>query len=240
MNNSLTVYLSKRLKQNEQNYHSVHSEKGPVICISREVGCGGLNIAKLLAAELDKVTICKKWRVLSKEILEESARELDMNPMKLQNIMHDGTRGIFDEILNAFSDKRFKSDRKITKTMVEIISSFAIDGHCIIVGRAGHILSKDIPQSLLIKITAPLEWRINQIIQKDKISRNQALDFIRTTEAERENFRKHIEGVINKEDEFDLTINLSRMTIPEVIAIIKQAAQTKGLLQNRKSKVEVF
>jgi cytidylate kinase len=121
-----------------------------------------------------------------------------------------------------------------------MISSFAHDGYCIIVGRAGHIISRDIPNSLLIRITASLEWRINQIMYKAKLSRVQALEFINTTENERENFRKHIADVVNQEDEFDLTINLSRMTIPEVIAIIKMAAQTKGLLQHKKSKVEVF
>jgi cytidylate kinase len=155
----MMVYLNKRLHQNESKYQSASNEPGPVICISREVGCGGVNLARLLAVELDKQSICKKWRVLSKEILEESARELDMDPNKLRNFLKEGDRGLFDDILTAFSEKRFKSERKISKTLIDLITSFANDGHCIIVGRAGHIIARDIKKSLLIRLTAPLDWR---------------------------------------------------------------------------------
>ena len=129
MNDTLMVYLNKRLHQSDLKYSGRNSEPGPVICISREVGCGAVNLAGLLAAELDKRGIFKKWRVLSKEILQESARELDMDPNKLNSYLKEGERGVFDDILTAFNEKRFKSDRKINKTLIDLISSFANDGH---------------------------------------------------------------------------------------------------------------
>lgn len=238
MNNTLMVYLNKRLHQNDPKYLEHSSQPGPVICISREVGCGGLNIAKLLANELDKQCVCKKWKVLSKEILQESARGLDMEPNKLRNYLKEGDRGLFDDVLSAFSEKRFKSDRKISKTLIDLELSFANDGFCIIVGRAGHIITKDIEKSLLVKLTAPLDWRIKKIMEKNKLNLREAVEFIEKTEKERENFRKHIAG--DRTEEFDLTINLARMKIENVISLISQASQIKGLLETNKSKVEVF
>jgi cytidylate kinase len=240
MNNTMMVYLNKRLHQFDQKYQSASSEPGPVICISREVGCGGVNIARLLAVELDKQTHCKKWRVLSKEILEESAIELDMDPNKLRSLLKEGDRSMFDDILNAFSEKRLKSERKISKTLIDLITSFANDGHCIIVGRAGHIIARNIEQSLLVRLTAPLEWRTKQIMEKSKLNLREATEFIEKTEKERHNLRKHISVDHGKEDEFDLTINLSRMNIQEVISLIQLAAKTRGMLEIHKSKVEVF
>ena len=240
MNNTLMVYLNKRLHQNDPKHRYLDSRPGPVICISREVGCGGVNIANLLAAELDKHGICKKWRVISKEILQESARELDMDPNKLKNYLKEGERGVFDDILAAFSEKRFKSDRKINKTLIDLIRSFANDGYCIIVGRAGHILAKDIERSLLIKLTAPIDWRVKQIMDKNNLNLRQALEFIEKTEVERENFRKHIAFDEAKADEYDLTINVARMKMKDVIDLISFAAQAKGMLETIKSKVEVF
>lgn len=240
MNNTLMVYLNKRLHQNDARLRDHDSRPGPVICISREVGCGAVNIANLIAAELDKHGLCKKWRVISKEILEESARELDMDPNKLKNYLKEGERGVFDDILAAFSEKRFKSDRKINKTLMDLIKSFATDGHCIIVGRAGHIIAKDIERSLLVKLTAPIEWRVKQIMDKNNMNLRQALEFIEKTEIERENFRKHIAGDDSKADEFDLTINVARMNMKSVIDLISFAAQAKGMLETMKSKVEVF
>lgn len=234
------VYLNKRLHQHDPKYQSANTQPGPVICISREVGCGGVNIARLLANELDSQTICKKWKVLSKEILEESARELDMDPNKLRNYLKEGDRSMFDDILSAFSEKRYKSDKKISKTLIDLITSFANDGYCIIVGRAGHIITRDIEKSLLVKLTAPLDWRIKRIMEKNNLNMRDAITFIEKTEKERQNLRKHIAGEGAKEDEFDLTINLARMDVNEAIRLISYAAQTKGMLENVKSKVEVF
>lgn len=68
----------------------------------------------------------------------------------------------------------------------------------------------------------------------------QALEFIEKTEIERENFRKHIAGDTKRSDEFDLTINLSRVNAKDVVDIICFAVQAKGMLETNKSKVEVF
>jgi cytidylate kinase len=204
------------------------------------VGCGGVNIARLLAVELDKMGTCKWWKVISKEILEESARELNMDPNKLRNYLKEGDRGWFDDILSAFSEKRTKSDRKITKTLIDLITSFANDGHCIIVGRAGHVITSHIEKSLFIKLTAPLNWRIKQIMERFDMNIREATDLIEQTEKERENFIRHIGGENYNEIGFDLTINLSKLNITEVIGLIKYAAQTKGLLEQNTSKVEVF
>jgi len=240
MNNTLMVYPSKRLNQNSNKYHPAPHPPGPVICISREVGCGGVNIARLLAIELDKTGSCKRWKVLSKEILEESARELDMDPNKLRNYLKEGDRGMFDDILSAFSEKRYKSDRRITKTLIDLIISFANDGHCIIVGRAGHVITRNIERSLFIRLTAPLNWRLKQIMEKMDINIREATDFIEKTEKERENLVRHIGGDNYMDYEFDLTINVSKLNITEVIGLIKYAAQTKGLLEQNISKIEVF
>jgi cytidylate kinase len=240
MNNTLMVYLNKRLHQDDHKYLDVNRQPGPVICISREVGCGAVNLAGVLAAELDKRNSCKKWKVLSKEILEESARELDMDPNRLKNYLKEGDRSIFDDVLSAFSEKRFKSDRKISKTLIDLISSFANDGYCIIVGRAGHIIAKDIEKSLLVKLTAPLDWRIKQIMQKNNLNIREAIEFIEKTEKERENFRKHVAGDRAITEEFDLIINLSRMKIENAISLICHASQLKGMLETSKSKIEVF
>ncbi len=240
MNNTMMIYLNKRLHQHDPKYLSANVQPGPVICISREVGCGGVNIARMLAAELDKQGLCKKWKILSKEIILESARELDMDPGKLKNFLKEGDRKLFDDILSAFSEKRFKSDRKISKTMIDLVSSFANDGHCIIVGRAGHVIARNIEKSLLIKLTAPIDWRAKQIMEKNNLNLRAALEFIDKTEKERENFRKHIAGENSGTDEFDLTINLSRISTSDAIQFIRSAAQLKGFFETNKSKVEVF
>lgn len=240
MNNTLMAYLDKRLHPKDSRYPSANTQPGPVICISREVGCGAVNIAKLLASELNKQSLVKKWKVLSKEILQQSALELNMDPYKLRKYLNEGERNLFDDILSAFNEKRHKSDRKINQTLIDLISSFAIDGYCIIVGRAGNIIARGIKQSLFIRLIADHDWRVKQIMEKNNLNIRQAIDFIEKTEQERLNFRKRFATGNDNADEFDLTINLSRMSMDDTIKIILSAAQIKGLLQHNRSKVEVF
>ena len=234
------AYLNKRLHTYDPKYMAANSHCGPVICISREVGCGGVNFARLLAADLDNQTSCNKWKVLSKEILEESARELNMDTNKLRKYLKEGERMLFDDILSAFSEKRFKSDRKISKTLIDLISSFANDGYCIIVGRAGHIIARDIEKSLFIKLIAPLDWRVKQIIEKNNVNVREAIGFIEKTELERKNFIKRVADEKGENIEFDLIINISRLNIKDAISLVRMAAQYKGLLEPTRSKIEVF
>jgi len=161
-------------------------------------------------------------------------------PNKLRSYLKEGDRTVFDDILAAFSEKRYKSDKKITKTLIDLVSSFASDGHCIIVGRAGHIITRNIEKSLLVKLTAPHDWRVKQIMEKNNLKLRGAIEFIEKTEKDRENFRKHIAGEHAPADEFDLIINLSRINTIEALGLIRFAAQEKGLLESHKSKVEVF
>ena len=240
MNNTLMVYLNKRLRQNNNNYPTVNHQPGPVICISREVGCAGVNIAQMLATELDKQGNCKKWRVLSKEIIEESVMESNSEPNQLRSYLNESDKGLFDGILSAFTEKRFMSELEINQPLIDLITSFAYDGHCIIVGRAGHIIARDIEKSLFIKLIAPHDWRVKQMMEKNNSNIQEAMDLIDKTEKDRHSFINHMAGENNDDVQFDLIFNLSKLNINEVVGFIKFAAQTKGLLEPHTSKVEVF
>jgi len=240
MNNTLMIYLGKRLRQRNNKYPTVNHQPGPVICISREVGCGGLNIAQLLATELDIQGNCKKWRVISKEILEQNVLELNREPNLLRSYLSEKDKVFYDEILSAFSEKRLGSELKKNQILIDLLSSFANDGHCIIVGRAAHIIALNIEKSLFIKLVAPYGWRTNKIMERNNLNRIEAIDFMEHTEIEQQNYIKQLAGENNNDVEFDLIINLSKMKTIEVIDLIKFAAQNKGLLESVKSKVEVF
>ena len=79
---------------------------GPVVTISREVGCNGLLLAKMLSERLNEINLLEPWRVLSKEIFQESARELDLDLNRVTKIFKQKDRYAFEEILAAFQYKK--------------------------------------------------------------------------------------------------------------------------------------
>jgi len=79
---------------------------GPIVTISRDKGCHAASIVELLLTKLNekKNPIIKKteWRLLSKDILEESAKKLQLNPEKLEEILNKKESSIFEKFFGHY------------------------------------------------------------------------------------------------------------------------------------------
>ena len=234
------VYLNKRLKEENSLEEANIGTAGPVITISREVGCNGLKLARLIAQRLDKRKLESEWKVLSKEVFYESAKELDLHPERVRKIFKKTDNYTFEHILKAFGDRRYKSEQKIVKTVIEVIRSLAMDGYCIIVGRAGHIITNDIKNALHIRLTAPIEYRVSNIMQNNKLNHEEALAFVKKVEIERESFRRAIDKQRLHEEVFDITIHRETFRSEQVVDLIELAVDKKGILDGYKQKIDFF
>ena len=241
MENSLLNYMNKRFGDVSQKPNRGPHIAGPVITISREVGCGGLKLAREMATELNKSVFCKKWQVISKEILQQSAEELKLDPQKVHRLFTPTEHSTFDEILEAFNAKSYKSDRVILRTVKEVIRGFAVDGCCIIVGRAGNVIAHDLENSLHVRLVAPLDWRIEKIAAKHQITMDEARHFIVETERKRDTFRKYyMHNKRNNQLYYDMVINVAKFKPGKVVDLILSAVELKGILKSFKSSVSYF
>lgn len=229
MSNLLLSYLNKRMTENETVKKSTTIIAGPVITISREVGCNGVKLAHLIANRLNSKKSVTTWKVISKEVFHESAKELKMDPEQVRKIMQQSERFTFEEIIKAFSDKNYKTDLTIGKTMKGVILQIAADGNCIIVGRAGHIIAKDIKNALHLRLVAPLDYRIKTIMQNNHLNREEAINFIHKVDKERLAFRKAILKEDPQNEIFDITFNRAAFNDEEMVDLIEFAAIKKQL-----------
>jgi len=241
MENKLITYLDKRLRK-EAPTDTLLNPPGPVITISREVGCNGIKLAQALALHLNQQDPLHKWKVISKEVLFECAKELHLEPDRVNKLLKQSERYTLDEILNTFSYKQFVSDRKIINTVVDVIHSFAVDGFCIIVGRAGHVIAGDIQNALHLKFIAPLEYRIRNIMENNFLDHTQAVEFINRVENERAALRKLVSKDGEKEDlySYDMIINTANLGIEGCTGIIAECIKHKKILADYRLKPEVY
>lgn len=237
MKDCLLTYLSKRLEKKDEDLSPESIVPGPVVTISREVGCAGLKLAKKLAKKLNKQGGKCVWKVFSKEIFKEAASHLEMDHAKLEKILKTEGRNTFDEILGALSSKRFKSERKIRKAVIDFIRTIATDGHCIIVGRGSHLITHDIENSLHIRFYAPLGWRIKKIAKRHAVTEGEAKKFIIQTEKERESVRANIHHGLSHSECYHLEVNVSEFSPRDVVKIIRDAMELKGLLKGKQKKM---
>jgi len=207
---------------------------GPVVTLSREVGCP----AKKVAADLsERLNSMKKdhakegpWRWISKEIMMESAKELHVDSSQIQHVFDYKSRGVLEDLLLAQSKDYYKSDMKIRTTIAKVIRNFANAGNAIIVGRGGVAITRDIPKSLHVYLEAPLEWRALRVADKHNFSIDQARSYAQNIDKKRSSFRDFFQGKGNDYTRFDIKLNCMTLEPNELIDIIIGAMRTRSMI----------
>lgn len=231
MDVDLLRYMSARLREEDEGCQKA----GPVITISRQNGCPAKQLAKLLSEQLNQKIVAQgkktiEWKYVTKEILAESARELQMSPKQIKYVFDYEQKGLIDDIISAYSSKYYKSDRKIRNTIGRVIRNMACEGHMIIVGRGGVSITRDIPRSLHINLEAPLDWRCVRIAEKYDLSLDAAEKQIKDIDLKRKQFREYFEGKNTDYTWFDITFNCMTLSVQEIASIVMRAIETRSLL----------
>lgn len=201
----------------------------PFITISREFGCQANMLAVMLKQELD--TSSTSWRIMNKEIIQDAARDLHMDPAVINAIAGSSERTQMDEVLHALSSKFYKSDRKIRQTIASVVQSTAGSGHVIIVGRAGAAITRGMSPAIHIHLIAPMEWRLNSLIQRHGITREAAFKQLSETDLKRYKLiRDNVKGGESHENLYDLTLNCSMVSHNEMVKIIMKLAEFRKMI----------
>jgi cytidylate kinase len=227
----LMKYMSSRLQEECANA----GQPGPVITISRLFGCPAKKVAKNLTEALTEKMEVRgykkiKWKMITKEIMSESARELEIDPARIKYVFDYEQKGLIDDILSSHLNKYYKSDRKIRNTVGRVIRNIACEGYAVIVGRGGVAITHDISRSLHINLEAPLEWRVLRISEKNLLSLEDAEKYALDIDRKRKQFREYFEGKNTDYTKFDLTFNCMTLSIDEIVKIILKAIEVRKLI----------
>ncbi len=230
MHIDLLKYVSDRI--NEEGGKG--KDPGPVITISREYGCPAKIIAGRLAEELTRKLFVKgkdiKWKFLTKEIMAESAKALEIDPEKIKYVFDYEQKSMVDWIISAQFNKYYKSERKILNTVAKVIRNMAAEGNAIIVGRGGVAITHDIPKSLHVLLEAPMEWRTVRIAENYKISQEEARKTAIDVDKKRKEFREYFQGKDSDYTRFDITLNCMTFSVEEIVHVILKAAEVRKLV----------
>lgn len=233
MSDILFNYLNRRLQEAEGKEVTPGKEPGPVITISRQSGCSARRLTIKLVEELNKIRkdkTGKEWDYINKELLEKAARELNVKPSEIAYVFKYQERNALGDIFASYANKYYKSDRKIRKTIADVIKSIAADGNIIIIGRAGVVLTKEILKSLHISLEAPLEWRSLMISERYDLSFADARKSVIEMDKKRERFRESFEGRNTDYTWFDVTFNRMSLTENEIVDAIINMMKSKKLI----------
>ena len=161
-----------------------------IITIEREYGCGGGDIAQLVAKRLG-------WKLWDRQLTEEiarlahcpkavvEAREERSDPLYYR-LFKSFMRGSYEGSINAPKLNLVDSETilKITKRVVE---HAAERGKCVIVGRGSQQFLKNRTDTLRIFLYAPREDKVRRLLSRGK-SEKEAEELVDTVDGERADF----------------------------------------------------
>lgn len=203
-------------------------QKNKFITFSRQTGCNGTGIAMDLVKALK--TEGHTWTFMNKEVLEASANKLRIDPSKIEYVFENRKKTHIDELLDALSSKNYKSDKKVRKTITEVIRHYAVKGNIIIVGRAGIATTTDLPGGLHLRFTAPYDWRLNALKKRREFKDEDVASFIKKHDIKK---RKLIEDFCGKnfnEIQFDMVLNCAAFTRQQIVAMIIESMKWKKMI----------
>jgi cytidylate kinase len=233
-------FLSHYFEQTGQKSTSKLHHPGPVVTISRECGCSAKRIATKLSKILTGYNYLSEtkteveWKWVSKEIIEMAAQELEMDASKIRNVFLSEVKQSVHEITQAFSNSKVydADDQEVIDTVKSVVRSICEEGHYIIVGRAASIIAHDIPQRLSVKLQAPLDWRINRIMQISNMSWADAQQYVLEIDRQRNLFVEHVAGRELDNNDFDLIFNYSTMLDDHIVDVIVNVLKNKKIIAN--------
>ena len=204
-----------------------------VITINRELGSGGRTVGRKLAEKLnvpfyDKALINelkKKFNLDTEQIEKLKSGKSDWWIEFINSALYLGQgmnelwyyqRMTGKEGYLVTSNDMFEQDK-------EILTKVAEEESCIIAGRSGFSVFANHPNHLSVLIQAPLEHRIQRIMSKQELSREEAEKIIKKVDEMRENYVKKYSGTSRYDTRnYDLVINMEGKTEDEAVDLILQ------------------
>jgi Cytidylate kinase-like family len=161
-----------------------------IITIEREYGCGGGDIAQLVANRLG-------WKLWDQRLTEEIARlancpkavveaREERNDPLYYRLFKSFLRGSYEGSINAPKLNLVDSET-ILKTTRRVVEHAAEKGNCVIVGRGSQQFLKNRPDTLRVFLYAPREDKIRRLLGRGK-SEKDAEELVDTVDRERADF----------------------------------------------------
>jgi cytidylate kinase len=170
------------------------------------------------------------WRWINKEILAESAKELNLDPEDIKYVFKYEKKTLFDDILSSQSKKYYKSDRKIRSTIAKVIRNISSEGNVIIIGRGGVAVTREIERSLHVMLEAPINWRAARIAQKYCMTEKEAAKYAVNIDKKRREFREDFHGKETDYTRFDVIFNTMTLSVDEIAESIISLMKTRNFI----------
>ncbi len=191
-----------------------------IINVGRQLGSGGHDIGRMLALDFNA-------KYYDRELLNLAAKESGFSEKIFEE--NDEKKGFLRGLLNVQTPhlgggnlyKSNFSQESLFQFQSDAIRKAAKEGSCVFVGRCADYILRDFKNVVNIFVTASMDFRINQVMVKRNITREEARHFIEHGESRRAQYYNYYTGKKwGAAESYDLCIDSSILGLVETEKLI--------------------
>lgn len=193
----------------------------PCITVTRETGAGVQMVSKELIKLLEEISDNDgiNWTYFDRTLIHKVIEDHNL-PQQLREFMKEDknkpVRSMVYEILG-LHPSHWTLLHKTTETVLQL----ARMGKTIIVGRGSNIITAKMKNTFHLRFVAPMEIRIQHVMEFTNMSRSEAVDFIKREEAQRRRYLKsNFSEDVRDPHLYHLIINTGLMSYKEAAKVI--------------------
>ncbi len=200
---------------------------GPCITISRETGAGADIVSEYLSEYLQQLNrkSSTPWTVFDRNLIEKVIEDHNL-PQKLSRYFVEDKLSEIKSTVNEILGLHPHAWVLVSKTSNTILQLAQI-GNCIIIGRAGNIITCGLKNAFHVRLIAPTEPKVKRIMEKFNLTGKAALEFIKKEDLARKNYLKKYFNKNSEDDSlYNLVINTGLTGYKKTAVIIAKALIT--------------
>lgn len=194
----------------------------PFITISREPGAGAWTLARQLVSEINiHAPTDEQWTCWDRELVEKIAGELKVSQRLIERF-EEANRSWLGDFLSGLSQQPDVDDVRVYHRVAMTVRSLASAGRAVLVGRAGMFITRGMPLGIHVRLIAPYEHRLQQIMSLKQLSETKAAAHLKELEHNRHLFYKRFWNRDNVRDEdFTMVFNTAQLSTEQIINCLK-------------------
>ena len=198
-----------------------------IINVGRQLGSGGHDIGRMLALDFQA-------KYYDRELMNLAAKESGFSEKFFEE--NDEKKGFFKGLFNVQTShlsggsmyKTNFSQESLFQFQSEAIIKAAHESSCVFVGRCADYVLRDFGNTVNIFISAPMSFRIEQIMNKQHLDPEAARRFIEQKESKRAAYYNYYTGKKwGAAESYDLCIDASILGIVETEKLIADFIRKK-------------
>ena len=206
-----------------------------IISIGRQIGAGGLGLARRLSEEFG-------LKVYDKELLAEVARESGLDEACFAQRDEHSSRGMrtalqgFRSLFGAYNragTNTVMTEEQLFKIQSEVMQRIAAKEDCIFVGRCADYILREEPKLVTVFICAELEDRVQNLMRVGGKTEEEARRFIEVGDRKRaEYYNYYTFKKWGDSASYDLCIDASKLgnDIEKVVDLIRFYLKQRNLI----------